>query len=64
MKCLVHYHPDDHVALRLDQEEKVLELWETCRASGHEFLLEIICPGRSDDSVVLRAVTRFIGLGL
>ena len=64
VKCLVHYHPDDAVALRLEQEEKVLEVWEACRASGHEFLLEIICPGSSDDSAVLRAVTRFYNLGV
>ena len=28
VKCLVHYHPDDAFGLRLEQEQKVLELWE------------------------------------
>ncbi|MEY4910789.1 MAG: 5-dehydro-2-deoxygluconokinase, partial [Pseudomonadota bacterium] len=27
VKCLVHYHPDDAFELRLEQEQKVLELW-------------------------------------
>lgn len=69
VKCLLHYHPDDAVDLRLDQEARVLELWEATRASGHELLLEIIPPpaltppGTADDAV-LRAVTRFYNLGI
>ncbi|HEY4065993.1 MAG TPA: 5-dehydro-2-deoxygluconokinase, partial [Burkholderiaceae bacterium] len=31
VKCLVHYHPDDAVDLRLEQEARVLELWEATR---------------------------------
>jgi 5-dehydro-2-deoxygluconokinase len=44
VKCLVAYHPDDPVALRLEQEARVRELWEATRMSGHELLLEIIPP--------------------
>ncbi|MBT0569499.1 5-dehydro-2-deoxygluconokinase [Curvibacter sp. CHRR-16] len=44
VKCLVHYHPDDSTALRLEQEQRVLELWEATRVSGNELLLEIIVP--------------------
>lgn len=69
VKCLVHYHPDDAVALRLEQEDKVLELWEATRASGNELLLEIILPkaltvAGEEDAAVLRAVTRFYDLGV
>ena len=68
-KCLVHYHPDDPSELRLEQELKVQELWQATRSSGHELLLEIICPRAltpegQEDAVVLRAVQRFYNLGI
>jgi len=69
VKCLVHYHPDDDYALRLEQEQKVLELWEATRESGNELLLEIILPKAlvvpgEEDAAVLRAVKRFYNLGV
>jgi 5-dehydro-2-deoxygluconokinase len=69
IKCLVHYHPDDAVELRLEQEARLLELWEATRTSGHELLLEVIPPraltaaGSADDAV-LRSVKRLYNLGL
>ena len=68
-KCLVHYHPDDASDLRLEQELKLLELWQATRASGNELLLEIICPrvltaAGEEDVVVLRAIRRFYNLGI
>jgi len=65
----VHYHPDDHYALRLEQEQTVLELWEATRASGNELLLEIILPralsvAGQEDAAVLRAVKRFYNIGV
>jgi 5-dehydro-2-deoxygluconokinase len=63
VKCLVHYHPDDEAMLRVAQEERLLELREATRASGHELLLEVIAPTHSDEAV-LRAVKRFYNLGL
>jgi 5-dehydro-2-deoxygluconokinase len=63
VKCLVHYHPDDDAMLRVAQEERLLELWEATRVSGHELLLEVIAPQHSDEAV-LRAVKRFYNLGL
>jgi 5-dehydro-2-deoxygluconokinase len=68
VKCLVHYHPDDTVDLRLEQEERVRELWDATRASGHELLLEVIPPRDvrpevSSDDAVLRAIERFYNLG-
>ncbi len=69
VKCLVHYHPDDAPALRLEQELKVRELWQATRTSGNELLLEIICPraltaAGDEDEVVLRAIQRFYNLGI
>jgi 5-dehydro-2-deoxygluconokinase len=69
VKCLVHYHPDDAFELRLEQEQKVLELWEATRESGNELLLEIICPtamtpSGTQDAAVLRAIKRFYNLGV
>ena len=69
VKCLVHYHPDDAYALRLEQEQKVLELWEATRESGNELLLEIILPkalivSGQEDAAVLRAVKRFYNIGV
>ncbi len=68
VKCLVHYHPDDPVDLRLEQEARVLELWEATRESGHELLLELIPPRAvtaegTADAAVLRAIKRFYNLG-
>ncbi|WP_296225064.1 bifunctional 5-dehydro-2-deoxygluconokinase/5-dehydro-2-deoxyphosphogluconate aldolase [Ralstonia sp. UBA689] len=69
VKCLVHYHPDDPATLRVDQEQKVLELWEATRESGNELLLEIIpprtiTPAGTEDDAVLRTVARFYNLGV
>jgi 5-dehydro-2-deoxygluconokinase len=63
VKCLVAYHPDDEATLRVAQEERLLELWQATRASGHELLLEVI-PPNGDDGAVLRSVQRFYNLGL
>ena len=63
VKCLVGYHPDDEATLRVAQEERVLELWQATRASGHELLLEVI-PPNAHDEIVLRAIKRFYNLGI
>jgi 5-dehydro-2-deoxygluconokinase len=69
LKCLLHYHPDDPVELRLEQEARLAELWEATRESGHELLLEVIPPrdtapdGAAADAAVLRAIQRFYNLG-
>jgi 5-dehydro-2-deoxygluconokinase len=51
VKCLVFYHPDDDPALRLAQEDKMLSLYQACRITNHELLLEIIPPA---DSVITK----------
>jgi 5-dehydro-2-deoxygluconokinase len=66
VKCLVFFHPEDEISLRLTQERQIDELYKACCASGHELLLEIIPPADmpKDDSTVLRAMERFYNLGI
>jgi 5-dehydro-2-deoxygluconokinase len=71
VKCLVHYHPDDDIDLRLEQEASLQELWTATRDTGHELLLEVIPPRGTRpladvdaDAAVLRAVTRLYTIGL
>lgn len=49
-KCLVFFHPDDHVGLQRKQMAKLLLLQEACIATNRELLLEVIVPqGRPSD---------------
>ncbi len=69
VKCLVLYHPDDAVGLRLEQESRLQEVWAATRDSGHELLLEVIPPrnganAAQADAAVLRAVQRLYTIGL
>ncbi len=64
VKCLVFYHPEDQMALRLAQERQVVELYRACCDSGHELLLELIPPRDRDhdDDTFIDAMTRFYNL--
>lgn len=42
VKCLVFYHPDDDPELRARQDRQLLRLYDACRRTRHEFLLEVI----------------------
>jgi 5-dehydro-2-deoxygluconokinase len=66
VKCLVFYHPEDEPLLRLQQERKVMDLYEACCNSGHELLLEVIPPAGSptDDETLARSLKRFYNLGV
>ena len=66
VKCLVFYHPDDPEELRLAQEQTVCTLFEACRRSGHELLLEVISGkhGKIETDTVARALARFYDLGV
>lgn len=67
VKCLVFYHPEDDLELRLQQEERVRELHADCGALGRELLLEIISSrsGRVvTDSTVPNVLRRFYNLGI
>ncbi len=69
VKCLVHFHPDDAVDLRLEQEARILELWQATRESGNELLMEMLLPRETtgtahDDADVLRSIKRLYNLGI
>ncbi|MBJ7538033.1 bifunctional 5-dehydro-2-deoxygluconokinase/5-dehydro-2-deoxyphosphogluconate aldolase [Marinomonas transparens] len=66
VKCLVFYHSQDEVELRVAQERQVIELYKACCMSGHEFLLEIIPPRdkEHDDSVFTDTIQRFYHLNV
>jgi 5-dehydro-2-deoxygluconokinase len=66
VKCLVLYHPDDEPHLRDEQERQLVILFDACRKSGHELLLELILPADmvSDARTRGRALSRLYGLGI
>ncbi|MAM59013.1 MAG: 5-dehydro-2-deoxygluconokinase [Salinicola sp.] len=66
IKCLVFYHPDDPLALRLDQEARLRQLYQAACAFELELLIEIIPPARDtpDDSALARSLMRFYHLGI
>ena len=66
VKCLVHYHPDDEPALRSAQEEQLLRLFDACRKTHHELLIEVIVPAGMDCGVgtIARALRRLYATGI
>ncbi|TFH85669.1 5-dehydro-2-deoxygluconokinase [Billgrantia azerbaijanica] len=66
IKCLVFYHPDDPVGLRLDQEARLRQLYQAACDNGLELLIEVIPPNREavDDHTLARALQRFYNLGI
>jgi 5-dehydro-2-deoxygluconokinase len=44
VKCLVSYHADDPPGIRAAQDAQILRLYDACRATSHELLLEIVPP--------------------
>ena len=67
VKCLVFYHPDDDIELRLEQERRVCELYADCSELGRELLLEIIATSggaKVDDATVANIMRRFYNLGV
>ena len=66
VKCLVFYHPGDPEDLRRAQEAEVLRLYDACRRTGHELLLEVIASrhGPVDETTLAAAIGRFYDLGV
>lgn len=67
VKCLVFYHPEDDIELRLLQEERVQQLYADCSALDRELLLEIIASNTDhvvSDSTVANVLRRFYNLGV
>ncbi|SFG08029.1 5-dehydro-2-deoxygluconokinase [Novosphingobium sp. CF614] len=65
-KCLVFAHPDDEVILRERQERQVARLYDACRKTRHELLLEVIVPQgmESAPDTVSRMIERYYDLGV
>ncbi|HEY1313473.1 MAG TPA: 5-dehydro-2-deoxygluconokinase [Steroidobacteraceae bacterium] len=66
VKCLVIYHPDDAAELRERQERQLLRLFDACRKTRHELLLEIIAPAgtRADARTTARAIEEIYARGI
>jgi 5-dehydro-2-deoxygluconokinase len=66
VKCLVFYHPDDAEELRARQERQLVRLFDACRRTRHELLLEVILPEGipADSTTVARAISRIYALGV
>jgi 5-dehydro-2-deoxygluconokinase len=66
VKCLVFYHPDDAQELREQQERQLLRLFDACRKTRHELLVEVILPREmaSDIHTVARAIRRLYAIGI
>ncbi|WP_119301097.1 bifunctional 5-dehydro-2-deoxygluconokinase/5-dehydro-2-deoxyphosphogluconate aldolase [Dongia deserti] len=66
IKCLCFYHPDDPEALRAEQEERLLTLYDAARTAGRELLVEIIAGkhGPSTDETVATVLRRLYDLGI
>jgi 5-dehydro-2-deoxygluconokinase len=66
VKCLVTYHPDDDPVLRGRQERQLSRLFDACRKTGHELLLEVLSPHDRPVEVdtMARAIRRIYALGV
>jgi 5-dehydro-2-deoxygluconokinase len=66
VKVLAICHPDDEPELRARQERQLLRLFDACRKTRHELLVEIIAPARPavDATTVARALTRLYDVGV
>jgi 5-dehydro-2-deoxygluconokinase len=67
IKCLIFYHPDDDLELRLQQEDRVRQLHSDCVALDRDLLLEVIATSRGqhcDAHTVANIQRRFYNLGV
>jgi 5-dehydro-2-deoxygluconokinase len=64
VKCLVFYHPDDPIEMKERQDRQIRRLFDACRATRHEFLLEIIASkhGPVDHHTVARVIDHVYSL--
>jgi 5-dehydro-2-deoxygluconokinase len=66
IKALCFYHPDDPEALKVEQQQKLLTLFEASRRVGRELMIEIIAGqhGSLDDRTLPRAMGELYALGI
>jgi 5-dehydro-2-deoxygluconokinase len=64
VKCLVSYHPEDAADLKGRQDRQLKRLFEACRKTRHELLLEIIPPREmpADSQTMSRALAQVYAL--
>jgi 5-dehydro-2-deoxygluconokinase len=64
VKCLVSYHPDDAADLQGRQDRQLKRLFDACRKTRHELLLEIILPRDMpiEPKTMSRALSRIYAL--
>jgi 5-dehydro-2-deoxygluconokinase len=66
VKVLVRYHPDDPPAMKEQQDAQLLRLFDACRKTRHELLIEIILPSGApcDAATLPRALEQIYALGI
>ena len=66
VKCLCFYSADDPTDIRERQERQLLRLFDACRQSGHELLLEIIAPEGTEasDQETANSLRRLYEIGI
>lgn len=66
VKCLVFYHPGDDAEMRARQDRQLLRLFDACRRTRHEFLLEIIASkhGPVDSGTIASVIDHVYSLGI
>jgi len=66
VKVLVLYHPDDPDDLRARQIRQLVRLFDACRKSRHELLIEVIVPAGKPASAdaAARALEQIYGAGI
>jgi 5-dehydro-2-deoxygluconokinase len=66
VKCLVRYGCGDPPELRHEQEQALLRLFDACRKTRHELLLEVICPadGEPEPGATAAVMRRFYDIGI
>ncbi|TCP96750.1 5-dehydro-2-deoxygluconokinase [Sphingomonas sp. PP-F2F-A104-K0414] len=66
VKCLVYYRMDDADDLRAMQDRQLVRLFEACRATRHELLLEVIVSAHGDvaPDTTARVLDHLYGLGI
>ncbi|MDR7033562.1 5-dehydro-2-deoxygluconokinase [Mesorhizobium sp. BE184] len=66
IKCLCFYHPDDPAALKEEQQQKLLALFQASRKVGRELLVEIIAGkyGTLEADTISRTLDELYALGI
>ena len=66
VKCLVFYHPDDDERLRACQDRQLMRLFDACRETRHELLLEVIASkhGAIGPRTIAEVIDHIYDLGI